>query len=181
MLAAMDRVPASIRWAKDCSGDFWQVEDRSGCLKGISVGLSAFCRLAQKKCDSFDGGASLPLRSAGSSRISRHMSVAHSIAFRRRTRSRIQTSSAWRYSHRSYNDAWRGSSSMGRALCTFCFPASPRQPHCSRSCLSRLQFGRPNCAASTQPFSRTACEHLPHSPVTERHVAPIECLVAHLL
>jgi hypothetical protein len=60
MLAAMDRVPASIRWAKDCSKDFWQVEDRSGCLKGISVGLSSFCRLAQKECDSFDGGASLP-------------------------------------------------------------------------------------------------------------------------
>ncbi|QUC04005.1 hypothetical protein [Atopobium sp. oral taxon 416] len=56
----MDRAPASIRWAKDCSGDFWQVEDRSGRMKGISVGLSSFCRLAQKECDSFDGDASLP-------------------------------------------------------------------------------------------------------------------------
>ena len=108
------------------------------------------------------------------------MSVAHSIACRRRTRSRMRTSSArGTATGAATMHVW--SSCMGCALCMCCSPASPRQPHCSRSCLSRLQFDRPNCDANTQPFSRTACERLPHSPVTEWHVAPIECIVAHLL
>ena len=121
-----------------------------------------------------------PLRSAGSSRISRHMSKKCSIAFRRRTQSYADFFS-WRYSHRSYNDACMGLLHGIYLVHVLLSPASLRQSHCSRSCLSRLQFGRPNCAASPQPFSRTACERLPHSPVTEWHVAPIECIVAHLL
>ena len=85
-------------------------------MKGISAGLSSFCRLAQKECDSAYGNASLSLRSAGSSRISRHMSKERSIACRRRTHSRMRTFSArGTATGAATMHVW--SSCMGCALC----------------------------------------------------------------